>query len=70
VNSANSFVDQSPFGFSFIASHHSLLPTSGEQADTRTEKAIKAKTLTKDLITDGITASSVKKGVSIKLTPD
>ena len=32
AKSAASFVLQSPFGFSFILSHHSLLPTSGEHA--------------------------------------
>src|SRR3546814_18029722 len=37
-----SFAVQSPFGFSFISAHHSSLPTSGEQAASRTNAATSA----------------------------
>ena len=32
ANSAASLAVQSPFGLAFVSSHHSLLPTPGEQA--------------------------------------
>src|SRR3546814_3539762 len=42
AKSVASFAVQSPFGFSFISAHHSSLPTSGEQAASRTNAATSA----------------------------
>ncbi len=39
VKSAVSLAVHSPFGFSFIASHQSSLPTSGAHAEIRTSNA-------------------------------